>query len=146
MSLFDEMMCAARFAREPELVKPWAGLGIARCHPFGIDGVEFRGVTYEPAGDDARFAAISRRQDARSRGAFAWLFGPKHARSRNSGELREWLGRERGKSSGDNALAVGEKIPERFMSLANRSEQIRQSVGRQSFSRFSRAIREAAIF
>jgi hypothetical protein len=53
----------------------------------------------------------------------------------DSGKLREPLGRESEKSSSDNALPVLSEIPERFTTLAKRSEGKRKNGVQRVFHR-----------
>src|SRR5271154_3421267 len=58
MSLHDEIIRASRFARDPRLAGVLASLGLARRLPFGIEWVEFHGVTYEPVQDGGHVCLI----------------------------------------------------------------------------------------
>jgi hypothetical protein len=58
MSLFDELMHASRFARDPRRAGLLANLGLTQGPPFGIDRVEFHGVTYAPVQDGGEACLI----------------------------------------------------------------------------------------
>ena len=58
MSLSDEIIRASRFARDPRVGEVLASLGLAKRLPFGIDWVEFHGVTYEPVPDGGHCCLI----------------------------------------------------------------------------------------
>jgi hypothetical protein len=58
MSLHDEIIRASRFARDPRMGGVLANLGLAKRLPFGIDWVEFHGVTYSPVQDGGEACLI----------------------------------------------------------------------------------------
>jgi hypothetical protein len=58
MTLFDELMHASRFARDPRMGGVLANLGLTQGPPFGIGWVEFHGLTYEPVQDGGHACLI----------------------------------------------------------------------------------------